>query len=237
MIKTVLFFTYFGISLFLSIFFALIYLILGALRLKTLQQNILITTTKLWAKSIIFVSGNRVQVENASVVPEETALFVVNHQSYFDIPVLMAYVPHFVGFIAKVELERVPMLSWWMKQMGCLFMDRQDMRQSLRIILEGIESLKTGHSLVIFPEGTRGDLGEMKNFKPGSLKLAVKAGVPIVPVTLKNTYKIYEEHQRVRKTDVTICFHEPIDVTTLERDALNNLHNEVQAIIKNALER
>jgi len=164
-------------------------------------------------------------------------LFVVNHQSYFDIPVLMVHLPHFAAFIAKVELEKVPMLSWWMKKMGCLFMDRKNMRQSLKVILEGIDMLKDGKSLVIFPEGTRSDLGQMNAFKPGSLKLAVKAGVPIVPVTLKNTYKVYEEHKRVRKTELSVIFHEPIDVTALSREDVNNLHNHVHAIIKKALER
>lgn len=237
MIKTIFFFIYFGISLLISMIGAIPYWIFGGLGLLKAQHRLVDNLTTLWARSIIFATGNRVQVENAELVPDKPVLFVVNHQSYFDIPVLMVHLPHFAAFIAKVELEKVPMLSWWMKKMGCLFMDRKNMRQSLKVILEGIDMLKDGKSLVIFPEGTRSDLGQMNAFKPGSLKLAVKAGVPIVPVTLKNTYKVYEEHKRVRKTELSVIFHEPIDVTALSREDVNNLHNHVHAIIKKALER
>lgn len=237
MIKTIFFFIYFGISLLISMIGAIPYWIFGGLGLLKAQHRLVDKLTTLWARSIIFATGNRVQVENAELVPDKPVLFVVNHQSYFDIPVLMVHLPHFAAFIAKVELEKVPMLSWWMKKMGCLFMDRKNMRQSLKVILEGIDMLKDGKSLVIFPEGTRSELGQMNAFKPGSLKLAVKAGVPIVPVTLKNTYKVYEEHKRVRKTELSVIFHEPIDVTALSREDVNNLHNHVHAIIKKALER
>lgn len=236
MIRTIVFFTVFGISLILSMFAALLYYIVGVFS-KRLQYKVLIGITRNWARFMIFVSGNKIKVNNAELVPEGPVLFVANHQSYFDIPVLMVHLPIFAPFIAKVELEKIPGLSFWMKRMGCLFMDRQNLRQSLKIILEGIEMLKVGKSLVIFPEGTRAKEGVMMDFKPGSLKLAVKAGVPIVPVTLTNTYKVFEETSRVKKADVSITFHEPIDVTNLERDEINALHIIVRDTIQSTLER
>lgn len=236
MIKTVIFFSSFAISLFFSIFAALVHMLLGVLHLDSLQHKHLLIITKAWAKLMIFVTGNKVRVINDELVPNEPVLYVVNHQSNFDIPVCMAYLPHFAPFIAKIELAKVPMLSYWMKQMKCLFMDRKNMRQSLKVILEGIEMLKDGNSLVIFPEGTRAKNGEMLEFKPGSLKLAVKANVPIVPVTIKNTYKVFEEHNRIRKTDVSITFHEVIETSDLSREEVNNLHNTVRDIIKTTLE-
>ena len=237
MIKTVFFFTVFGISLFFSIFFAFIYLVLGVVGLKKLQRSVMIRVTRAWARLMISVTGNKIRVENQEFVPKGPVLFVANHQSYFDIPVMMAYTPHFAPFIAKVELEKVWMLSFWMRQMGCLFMDRKNMRQSLQVILDGIEILKKGESLVIFPEGTRSQDGQVMDFKPGSLKLAVKANVPIVPVTLINTYKVFEENKRVRKADVSVIFHKAIDTTSLTRDDVNQLHLIVKEQIQSRLER
>jgi len=237
MIKTVIFFSGFGISLFISMIFAFFHIILGALKLKKMQRRNLLFTTKAWADAMLFISGNRPTIVNAELVPDSPVLFVVNHQSYFDIPLCMACMPHYAPFIAKVELSKVFMMSYWMRQMGCLFMDRSNMRQSLKVILEGIEMLKKGESLIIFPEGTRSKNGEMLEFKPGSLKLAVKANVPIVPVTIKNTYKVFEENNRIRKADVSITFHEPIDTSELSREEINVLHTTVRDIIKTTLER
>ena len=237
MIKTILFFIYFGFSLLLSMIGAIPYLLMGLMGRKQAQKRVVEKLTRTWARSIIFATGNRIRIENESLVPKGPVLFVANHQSYFDIPVLMVHLPYFAAFVAKVELEKIPMLSWWMKKMGCLFMDRKDMRQSLNIILQGIDMLKEGKSLVIFPEGTRSTMGNIDAFKPGSLKLAVKAGVPIVPVALVNTYKVYEEKNRINKTEISVVFHEPIDVTTLSREDVNNLHNHVHATIKKTLER
>src|SRR5699024_1808110 len=94
-------------------------------------------------------------------------------------------VPH--GFIAKVELTKFPIVSQWMKEMKCIFMDRSDRRQSLQSIKEGINILKNGHSMVIFPEGTRSKSDAMGEFKAGSMTLATKSGVPIVPITISGS--------------------------------------------------
>lgn len=237
MIRTLVFYISLALSLTISMLFALSYFILGGLGLKKLQYKHMTSVTRGWAKFMIFATGNKINVENIDLVPEGPVLFVANHQSYYDIPVFMAEVPYPAPFIAKVELEKIPMLSFWMKKMGCLFMDRSNMRQSLKIILEGIEKLKDGTSMVIFPEGTRSKGGEIGDFKPGSLKLAVKAGVPIVPVTLVNTYKVYEEENRIKTANVSMIYHEPIDTASLTREEINNLHKTVREIIKSKMER
>ncbi len=237
MIKTLIFYIMLSISLIVSMFFGLFHMMLGAMKLEKMQTKLMLAVTKAWAKFMIFTMGVKVTIEGSENVPEGAVLFVSNHQSYFDIPALMVHTPHFAPFVAKVELLKAPMLSWWMKQMGCLFIDRSDMRQSLKIVLEGIEKLKGGQSLIIFPEGTRSKSNEMLEFKPGSLKLAVKAKVPIVPVTLKNSFKTFEEHGRIKGAEVLITFHEPIDVNTLPREELSVLHTTVRNIINKPLER
>ncbi len=95
-------------------------------------------------------TGSTVDVKGLENIPDRHVLFVSNHQSNFDIPLLMGYVPKFKGFVAKIELEKVPVISWWMKKMNCLFLDRNDMRQSLKVIIQGIGLLKAGHTMVVF---------------------------------------------------------------------------------------
>lgn len=237
MLRTGIFYFTLGVSLVVSMIPAGLHTVFGWLKLNKIRKAHVDVVTRMWAKFMILSTGNRIIVEGKDKVPSGPVLFVSNHQSYFDIPVFMANVPYPAPFVAKVELEKAPMLSYWMKQMGCLFMDRSNMRQSLKIILQGIEMLKEGTSLVIFPEGTRSKKDEVDEFKPGSLKLAVKAGVPIVPVTLINTYKVYEEDNRVKTAKVSMIYHDAIDTTELDREAISNLHKTVREIIMKPLER
>lgn len=144
-----------------------------------------------WAKSGLKMNGSSIQVSGIKNIPlTGGVLFVANHQSNFDIPILVGHVPRDKGFIAKLELLKVPTFSRWMKYIGCIFIDRNDPRQSLTAINEAAERLKAGHSLVIFPEGTRSADGSVGQFKAGGLRLALKAGVPIVPVTINGSKNI-----------------------------------------------
>jgi 1-acyl-sn-glycerol-3-phosphate acyltransferase len=144
-----------------------------------------------WAQSGLSMNGSSIQVTGVENVPEAGGvLFVANHQSNFDIPILVGHVPRDKGFIAKLELLKVPSFSRWMKYLGCIFIDRNDARQSLTAINQAAEQLRTGHALVIFPEGTRSADGTLGVFKAGGLKLALKAKVPIVPVTISGSKNI-----------------------------------------------
>ncbi|MEI6749342.1 MAG: lysophospholipid acyltransferase family protein [Bacteroidales bacterium] len=144
-----------------------------------------------WAQSAIGANGSLIKVTGVENVPKTGGmLFIANHQSNFDIPILIGFVPRDKGFIAKLELLKIPFFSKWMKYIGCVFIDRRDARQSLKAINQAAERLKEGHSLVIFPEGTRSSDGIVGQFKSGSLKIAMKAKVPIVPVTIKGSMNI-----------------------------------------------
>ena len=98
-------------------------------------------------------------------IPDEASLFVGNHSSYFDIIVTGATIPGGVGFVAKDSLGKIPGLSSWMKRIHCLFLDRSDVRKGLQTILEGVDYLKEGYSMCIYPEGTRSTTGELGEFK------------------------------------------------------------------------
>jgi len=154
-----------------------------------------------WAQSGLALNGSSINVIGIENVPRSGGvLFVANHQSNFDIPIMIGHVPRDKGFIAKLELSKVPAFSRWMKYIGCIFIDRRDPRQSLTAINNAAERLKAGHSIVIFPEGTRSADGTVGPFKAGGLRLAIKAGVPIVPVTISGSKNIMPKGTSIIKS-------------------------------------
>lgn len=165
-----------------------------------------------WGKGLMELSGSKITVIGEENIPKDKAvLFVSNHQSNLDIPILLGFINRPKAFIAKVELGKFPVFSTWMEYMNCVFIDRNNVRQSLRAIKDGIKLLKEGYSFVIFPEGTRSKDGTLGEFKPGSLKLATKSGAPIVPVTIKGANKIMPSGKLViRPADVEVIISEPI---------------------------
>lgn len=190
-----------------------------------------------WAKRLLNCAGAKVKVIGAENIPADRAvLFVSNHQGNFDIPILLGCVAKPKAFIAKAELLKIPFIAQWMQQMNCLFMDRHDMRQSLRVMNEAVELLKQGYSMVIFPEGTRSKGNPMGEFKAGGLRIAVKANVPIVPVTIKGSYKLMEQNGFIIKPgQVELVISEPIETAGLTKNEINKLHETVRSIIAGKL--
>lgn len=190
-----------------------------------------------WAKDLLNFAGAQVTVIGAENVPlDRTVLFVSNHQGNFDIPILLGCIDKPKAFIAKAEILKIPMISKWMKQMNCLFLDRHDMRQSLRVMNEAADYLKKGYSMVIFPEGTRSKGNTMGEFKAGSLRIAIKANVPIVPVTIKGSFKLMEENGfLIKPAEVEMVISEPIETFDLTKEQINGLHEKVRTIISSKL--
>lgn len=169
---------------------------------------------------ILRISGVTVTVKGWENVPKgQPVLFVGNHRSYFDILVGYTTVPSLLGFVAKKEMRRYPFLSDWMENVNCLFLDRKNLKEGLKTILEGIEKVKRGVSIWIFPEGTRNrndDILELLPFKEGSLKIAEKSGCPVVPVAITGTAEVFEKHvPLIKPSHVTIEFGEPFIVKEL----------------------
>ena len=142
-------------------------------------------------------SATKTTVIGRERIPRDQAvLYVGNHRSFFDILIIYTLVPDLTGFVAKKEMEKIPFLSTWMKLVNCLFLDRDDMKQGLKMVLDGINKLKSGISICIFPEGTRNsgkDETELMPFKEGSLKMAEKAGCLIIPVAMNHNSAIFGE--------------------------------------------
>lgn len=171
---------------------------------------------------ILKVSGIKVTVKGQENIPEGAVLYVGNHSSYFDILVGYTTVPGLTGFVAKAEMEKVPLLSDWMVLVNCLFLNRTDIKEGLKTIMKGIEKVRNGISIWIFPEGTRNsyaDLADLLPFKEGSLKIAEKSGCPVVPVAITGTADAFEQHfPWIRPSKVTIEYGEPIYIKQLPEE-------------------
>jgi len=190
-----------------------------------------------WSAFLMKASGAKILVTGLENIPKDTTvLFVSNHQSYFDIPLLLSVIDIPKGFIAKQELANLPGISTWMRHIRCTFLDRDNMRKSAEAIVEGINTLKSGYSMVIFPEGTRSKGGKPQDFKAGSFKLAIKSKVPIIPITIDGTYKLLEAYDRKVKSSIKVTIHPSIEITTLSKEEINELPNKVREIVLNSLD-
>lgn len=169
---------------------------------------------------ILKVSGVSVTVKGMENVPAgQPVLYVGNHRSYFDILTGYVTVPGLMGFVAKKEMLRYPLLRTWMKDVNCLFLDRENIKEGLKTILAAIEQIKSGVSVWIFPEGTRGEgeLLDLMEFHEGSLKIAEKSGCPVVPVAIMGTAEIFESHLPfIRPGHVKIRYGKPFLIKELE---------------------
>ena len=189
-------------------------------------------------KLILWEAGTKVTIIGEENVPKDTpVLYVANHNSYFDIIITYALCENLTGYIAKDSLEKVPLLNIWMKRLYCLFLKRDDMKASLKTILQAIEYVKQGVSICIFPEGTRGDSDEMAPFKEGSLKIAEKAGCPIIPMAITHTRDIIKDHiPFVKPTHVTIQYGTPVYPNELPKEEKRALGRYTQNIIQEMLD-
>jgi 1-acyl-sn-glycerol-3-phosphate acyltransferase len=194
-------------------------------------------TTSKWALSHVKLSGAKVKIQGEENIPKDIpVVFISNHQGNYDIALFMSYINKPKGYIAKAEMEKIPVMKTWMKYMNCVFMDRSDIRKSAEAIVEGIKILKQGYSLVIFPEGTRSKSNKLGEFKAGSFKLATKPRVPIIPVTLNGTYKLMEGNRNIIKpAEVEIFIHPMIETANLSKEQLDELPNKVREIIASKL--
>lgn len=237
MIRTAAWFVLFWLFQILSLPFLAAVLLLGALRLSSWRERLLDWIIHFWARRMIRQAGVRVDVSGLENLPRRGGrLFVANHQSAFDIPLVLGYIPGLRGFISKKENLWLPIVNGWMIALHCLFIDRRDVRQSARVIARGVELLASGHSLVVFPEGTRSRDGALRPFKSGSFKLATRSGAVIVPLTIAGTRQLFEAHGgRIRPGRARLHIHPPIATAGMGSGEREGLAARVQAIVAGGL--
>lgn len=186
-------------------------------------------------KGVMFLGGQKITVIGKENIPtDRPVLYIGNHRSILDIVASYAFVPTLTGYIAKDSIEKLPVISIWMKRLYCLFMKRDDLKQSLQVILTAIDYIKQGVSICIFPEGTRNKTAEpVQPFHAGSFKPAEKTGCPIVPMAITYNKPVFEEHLPVLyRTHIVLRFGEPIETASLSREDKKNLPETVQGVIR-----
>lgn len=191
-----------------------------------------------WAfKFILGICGADITVDGQENIPDSAVLFVGNHQSYLDILTTYVSIKGGVGYVSKIEMDRFPVFNLWMRGINCLFLDRDNIREGVKTIKKGVEELKKGYSMFIFPEGTRNQGETLLEFKAGSTKMAERAGVPIVPVAITGTADIFENnpHFSVKPGKVHITFGEPIIISELSKEERRFLGAHTQKIIEDML--
>ncbi|WP_200805876.1 lysophospholipid acyltransferase family protein [Desulfonispora thiosulfatigenes] len=232
--RTLIWFLYFWLFLIFSI--PLLFTVrLMEKRNQIYEKDVLVNKiATIWAKSLINLTGSRVKVTGTELIPTDgPVLFVSNHQGNFDIPLLLAAISKPKGFVAKIELKKMPLVNRWMQAINCVFIKRNHPKEALKSINEGIAVLRKGYSLVVFPEGTRSKGKNMNEFKSASLRLATKSGVPIVPITINGSYKIMEQNSGlIRPADVEITISEPIN----PQDFKSYDANELMHMLKTKIE-
>ena len=229
------------IGVFLKLALTLVFCLPYHLYLKCLAKK---NQEKSWKKAYKFVysffknelkiAGCKIDVKGQENIPDETCLFVGNHRSYFDILLTHNTVGRPAGFVAKDSMEKVALLNLYMKDIGCLFLNREDVKQGLQTINQAAEYLKMGHSIILFPEGHRNQGDEFLPFKEGGYKMAEKAKCPIVPIAISGSDLMLEQNEgmKIKKGKVIIEFGEPIYPTELAVKERKAKYAEIPSIIQ-----
>ena len=192
-----------------------------------------------WCKGLLKILGIKIHVKG-NLPPAGIYVFMSNHQSQLDIPVLEKILePYNIRFLAKQSLFKIPFFGWGIKALGYVPVERENPKEGLKSILICIEKLKRGYSLVIFPEGTRSPTGELLPFKIGGFLVPLKSKVKIVPITIWGTRNILPKGKiwfNTKQKNVKVFIDRPVDVGTFTLREKNKLSSLVRNIILKNLE-
>jgi len=237
MIKTIFGFSYLVIAMAFLAPFAIIAAFFYLIGLRKLMKMVIYRLAQGWARSLIPVAGCKVTVKGRENTPKKGGVcFVSNHCGFFDIILLLGYCGRPFGFVAKKELLLVPLLNLWIYMLGGLFIDRKNVRKAIRTINKGVERIKAGGGMLIFPEGHRSKGRGLLPFHQGSLKLATQANATIIPVAIEGSYDVFEKNNRVVSAKAKIAFLEPIDTASLPpEDRKQVLCDRIYTVIKEEL--
>jgi 1-acyl-sn-glycerol-3-phosphate acyltransferase len=239
MIRSLYFLIFYFIITTLAIPVALFSGVFKLLRLRSAERFYVGLLARILSRTYIALAGARVIVEggeNCEGLKGEALCVVSNHQGMADIPVIITSLPFSIGFVAKRSLLYFPWVGIMMWAIRCVPLDRSSPRSAVKAIEKGVENIRNGFPMMIFPEGTRSRGPEMKPFKKGSLKLATRSGAIILPVTVNGSYRLLEAKGRLQPGVVHLRIHPPIPTAHMDRTELGGLHSRIETVIASGLE-
>ena len=212
--------------------------VLIAISLSVFDRNVVHTCGILWGRSCLWLAGLRLKVRGAeNLTVDGPAIYVCNHQSNFDVPLLYAGLPIPFRWMAKQELFKIPLFGLAMKRGGYIPIDRSNRKEAMRSLTAAARRIRDGVSVIIFPEGTRSADGKLQPFKKGALLLAAKAGVPIVPLAIHGSHQVQPKGSlRINPTPVQLTIMPPVATTDLKMAQLDELTDQVHGQIARCLE-
>jgi 1-acyl-sn-glycerol-3-phosphate acyltransferase len=187
-----------------------------------------------WSWLILKTTGVRVDVSGLERLDlSRSYVFAANHQSIYDIPILFASLPFQLRILSKASVGRVPFLGWHLQRTGHVLVDRS--KPGAGVVKKMARLVAAGHSLIVFPEGTRSTDGSVARFKGGSFLIALEAGLPVVPISVQGSrHVMLRGRLMVCPGSVTVTVHAPIETAGVPRDAVREFSSRVHAVIASA---
>ncbi|MFH1994434.1 MAG: lysophospholipid acyltransferase family protein [Nitrospinota bacterium] len=190
--------------------------------------------TRMWGRALCVVGGAKVEVEGKeNIDPNQSYLFAMNHQSFFDIFAVMGYVDVPLVWVPKKSLFNIPVVGWCMRRMGFIEIDRRNPLLAMRKLEEESRELKSRKSIILFPEGTRTRDGSLGAFKRGILIVIKNTKMPLLPVTINGSHKLMGKGSiNVHPGPIKITIGKPIDTSNLRDDKGDALLQTLRASIE-----
>jgi len=200
------------------------------MRVITFSERIPVKMARTWfAPGIIGISGVKLKVTGTeNIDPKQPCIYVANHESFLDIPLLFKAIPVNLYFVAKKEIKRLPFIGWYMMATGMIFLDRQNKKAAIDSMKKAGELIRNGKSVITFPEGTRSANHKVAPFKKGTFHLAMEAGVPLVPVGIKGSGKVWPSNKmKITPGEVRVRIGKPIKIDP-QVDSMSSLKEKLQ---------
>ena len=190
-----------------------------------------------WTYFTINIIGMEIEVEGFENIPDKTCVFMGNHQSILDIPVMRYSTQRTLDFVAKKELAKAPLIGYWITHVKSVTIDRDNVREGMKAINQAVNNIKDGYNFTIFPEGTRSKDGKIHEFKKGSVKIATKSKAPIVPVAIKGTSACFEDSKEFVPGKVKVIFGEAIETENISKEVERELMLRVEESVRSLYEK
>lgn len=206
------------------------------------KENVFNTLERFFSQIAFKLIGVSVEIQGAENIPrDEHVIFISNHQSMMDIKLSLAYIPTNFSFISKDTIFHIPILGAYMAASGHIPIQRNDDRKAYATLLAAIKKLTEKKSLVVFPEGTRSENGQLAPFKRGISLIILKSGRRVIPMAISGSNQLMPKHRWLANPDkrhIRISFGSPISFNTLRNDReytvqiTDTLHQQVSALLQ-----